>query len=93
MLLCENGHYYIGYTTDVNRRYQEHVAGTAKCKYTRSFPPVKLVASWATGSSLSDALKYEKQLKQLSRKEKIQLGHQPSLISQMILMRKPRMSN
>ena len=72
MLECSNGHYYIGYTTDIERRYQEHREGSSKCKYTRSFPPKRIVMCW-TVNSLSQALKLERYLKKLSRDEKSHL--------------------
>ena len=75
---CSNGSYYTGYTTDIERRYQEHQQGTRKSRYTRSFPPKKLLATW-TFESKSEALCIEYRIKQLSRKEKeklIQSRHQ-----------------
>lgn len=66
---CVNNTYYTGYTTDINRRYQEHKNGSNKCKYTRSFPPKKLAAVFAFENK-SDALKKEIEIKKLSRNEK-----------------------
>jgi len=73
MLQCENGSYYTGYTTDIARRYQEHLDGTTKCKYTRSFKPVKIAQSWSTFDSKSEALKIERFIKKLSKNEKQKL--------------------
>ncbi|MCB1828044.1 MAG: GIY-YIG nuclease family protein [Coxiellaceae bacterium] len=73
ILECTNGAYYTGYTTDMERRYQEHLAGTAKCKYTRSFPPVRIAAYWEVEGDLSEALKLEREIKALSREEKQRL--------------------
>ena len=70
ILECKNGSYYTGYTTDLDRRYQAHINGTAKCKYTRSFPPKRIVASVDCGDDLSQALKLENQIKRLSKTEK-----------------------
>ncbi len=70
---CSNGAYYTGYTTDIERRYQEHVAGSAKCKYTRSFPPKCLAAYWQVAENISTVLKLEKKIKSLSRPEKSKL--------------------
>ena len=72
ILECINGSFYTGYTTDVKRRYQEHQSGSLKCRYTRSFPPIALRAFWQF-ASLSDALVVEKQIKSLTRTEKIDL--------------------
>ena len=69
---CINESYYTGYTTNIERRYQEHVAGTNKCKYTRAFPPKRLIATWEFNNK-SDALRFESQIKSLSRSEKEKL--------------------
>lgn len=66
---CINGAYYTGYTTDVDRRYKEHQQGSAKSRYTRSFPPKKLMATWMFDNK-SDALKKEAAIKKLSKEEK-----------------------
>ncbi len=70
MLQCDNGSYYTGYTTDIARRYQEHLDGTTKCKYTRSFKPIKIAQSWSTFDSKSEALKIERYIKTLSKQAK-----------------------
>ena len=72
---CNNGSYYTGYTTDIDRRYQEHLKGSAKCKYTRAFPPKKLAAYWLFANR-SDALSAENIIKRKSKREKQQLVQQ-----------------
>ena len=73
ILECVNKSYYIGYTTDLQRRYQEHCEGSSKCKYTRSFPPKKIAASWALDHSLSTVLKIECAMKKLPKKSSARL--------------------
>lgn len=73
ILLCDNGAYYTGYTTDLTRRYQEHLKGTAKCKFTRSFKPLSITQSWEICGSKSAALKLERAIKKMSKSEKQQL--------------------
>lgn len=65
---CSDGSYYTGYTTDVERRVEEHNDGTG-AKYTRGRTPVTLqhVESF---DSQSAAMKREYDIKQLSRREK-----------------------
>lgn len=70
VLQCENGSYYTGYTTDIARRYQAHLNGTAKCKYTRSFKPVNIAQCWSTFENKSEALKIERFIKKLSKQKK-----------------------
>ena len=74
---CSNGALYTGYTTDIERRYREHQQGTVKCKYTRSFPPVKLSACWQIHTDISSILKIECYIKGLSRIEKFDLVKHP----------------
>jgi len=72
MLECSNGSYYTGYTTDLARRYKEHEQGSDKCRYTRSFPPKKLMTFWILESK-SVALRIEAKIKKLSKSQKRQL--------------------
>ncbi len=84
ILLCSNGAYYTGYTTDLERRYQEHCLGTAKCKYTRSFKPVKLAQSWKIIGEKTEAMKIERYIKNLTKQQKIALINSPEkLIEQL----------
>lgn len=80
ILECSNGAYYTGYTTDLKRRYAEHKAGSAKCKYTRSFPPKRLAASWELNVDVSTVLRLEAAVKQLSKSEKTALIEQPQIL-------------
>ena len=78
---CNNGALYTGYTTDIERRYQEHCAGSAKCKYTRSFPPKRLAASWPLDIELGDILRLERAVKKLSSQQKHQLIKEPNQLA------------
>lgn len=80
ILECSNGAYYTGYTTDLERRYQEHLDGTAKCKFTRSFRPQRIAASWTLPLNISQALKLERAIKRLSREQKLELIAEPQNI-------------
>ena len=72
MVECSDGSLYTGYTTDVDRRLNEHNYSFKSAKYTRSRRPVKLVYC-ETYNDLSSALKREYRIKKLSRKEKLAL--------------------
>ncbi len=80
---CSNGHYYTGYTTDIERRYREHCQGSTKCKYTRSFPPKRLAATWHFADH-SLALKTECAIKRLNRQQKETLVNNPETLSQIL---------
>jgi putative endonuclease len=73
ILLCENNTYYTGYTNDLEKRYQSHVDGTGGCKYTRSFRPVRIAQSWKITGEKNEAMKIERRIKKLTRKEKEKL--------------------
>ncbi len=66
---CADGSYYTGYTTDIQRRLNEHNYSSRSAKYTRSRRPVKLIHS-EEYNTLSEALKREHAIKKLSRKRK-----------------------
>ena len=71
VLECADGTFYTGYTTDVDRRLDEHNAGEG-AKYTRGRTPVtvRYVESFSTRSA---AMSREYDLKQLSRSAKERL--------------------
>jgi len=69
---CSDGTYYTGYTTDVDRRINEHNFSSRSAKYTRSRRPVKLLY-FEEYDSVSSALKREYAIKKLSKKSKKQL--------------------
>lgn len=75
ILTCSDNTLYIGKTTDPTKRLRQHngeIKGGAK--YTRTRRPVQfsLIEEFST---LSEALKREYQLKQLTREEKLRLIH------------------
>jgi putative endonuclease len=85
ILLCENGAYYTGYTTDLERRYQEHVQGSPKCKFTQSFKPVKIAQSWKIHGDKSIAMQIERFIKKLSKEKKEQIILFPEKLHELFL--------
>jgi putative endonuclease len=69
LLECSDGSIYTGITKDIQRRLQQHNAGTAS-KYTRPRRPVTLIMSTGLYFSSSEALKIEYSIKQLHKTEK-----------------------
>jgi putative endonuclease len=55
-----NNKYYIGSTSDLKRRYKEHVSGQERT--TKKFQPIKLT-TYLGSSNKTLALKFEKYLK------------------------------
>lgn len=71
VLECADGSFYTGYTTDIDRRIQEHDDGEG-AKYTRGRTPVRLIHSERYASK-SSAMSREYEIKQLRRREKERL--------------------
>ena len=71
ILECSDKSYYTGITNDINKRLKAHNSKLAS-KYTRTRLPVKQ-AYVKNGLSHSEAAKLEHKIKQLTRKQKIEL--------------------
>ena len=71
VLECSDGSFYTGYTTDVERRVDEHAAGEG-AKYTRGRTPVELVHSERFDTK-SAAMSREYEIKQYDRETKERL--------------------
>jgi len=71
ILECSDGSLYTGITTDVNKRLITHNKGKG-AKYTQNRLPVALLA-FKEAEDRSQASKEEYRIKQLSRKEKLDL--------------------
>ena len=83
---CRNGNLYTGITTDVERRLKDHQASRG-AKYLRGRGPLALVLKKRIGEK-GLALKIEKLVKKLSKKQKEELIKDPVSIAQ--LLRKAR---
>ncbi len=68
ILECADGTYYTGWTNRLAQRIEAHNLGKG-AKYTRSRIPVRLLAYWPFNSK-SEAMRWEWQLKRLSRIQK-----------------------
>lgn len=81
ILLCDNNTYYTGYTNNLMKRYQSHIDGTGKCKYTRSFKPIAIAQSWKIKGDKILAMQLERSIKKLSRQNKEKIIANPSTFS------------
>ncbi len=73
IIRCRNGQLYTGITKDIDRRFQEHLAGGAKAaKFLRGKAPLEIVYRESVGEH-SQALKREIAIKKLSRQQKLAL--------------------
>lgn len=71
ILECTDGSLYTGITTDVERRFEEHKAGTAS-KYTRVHGAKKIVYT-EQAADRGAATQREIAIKKLSRSDKLNL--------------------
>lgn len=68
ILLCTNGAYYVGMSTDVESRFQQH-KNSRGALFTKKNPPIKILWQEAHLSENS-ARQRELQIKRWSRKKK-----------------------
>lgn len=71
ILLCGDGSYYTGITTNVHKRLETHKNGKG-AKYTRGRGPLSLLYV-ETLANKSEALKREYRIKRLTKKKKTDL--------------------
>lgn len=62
---------YCGFTDDVQKRFQAHLAGKG-AKYTRAHKPEKLLYQ-ACFDTKVEALKEERRIKAMTRKQKVEM--------------------
>ena len=77
LLRCADESLYAGITTDVERRFAEHLSGDIKgAKYTKAHTPKELAAVWKA-ENRSVASKLEWRLKHLTKVQKEILCEEP----------------
>jgi len=84
MLECENGAYYTGYSTNLARRFRQHIDGSANVKYTRTHKPVRIAQCWRLYDTVGTALKVEKLIKASGRRAKDRLVDEPTALREMV---------
>ncbi len=68
ILLCSNGSYYTGSTKNLERRFEEHLAGKG-AKHTRKYVPIKILY-YEEYDRIDVTFYREKQIQGWSRKKK-----------------------
>ncbi len=74
ILLCSNGHYYVGSTDNLEQRINQHMSGEG-ANYTRKHLPVRLLY-FEEFQRIDDAFYREQQVKGWSRAKKEALINQ-----------------
>ena len=72
ILRCEDNSLYTGITTDLERRFFEHLNGCKGAKYTKSHRPVKIASAFGVATK-SEALRLEYAIKKMKKSRKEQL--------------------
>lgn len=72
MIQADDGAYYTGVTTDVNRRFREHSEGKRGARYFRGRKPLGVVYR-ESGHTRSSACQREAEIKKLRREQKQRL--------------------
>ncbi|MBQ9767167.1 MAG: GIY-YIG nuclease family protein [Lachnospiraceae bacterium] len=84
LLRCVDGSLYTGITTDVKRRFAEHVKGGKKgAKYTKNHAPEKVAVAWRV-ENRSVASKFEWQIKHLTKQQKEALCEAPERLTEFV---------
>lgn len=84
LLRCVDDSLYAGITTDVDRRFAEHLTGGRKgAKYTGSHTPKEMEAVWKV-ENRSVASKLEWRLKHLTKQQKEALCKEPERLFEFV---------
>jgi putative endonuclease len=75
IILCKDNSLYTGITTDVQRRFAQHLAGTG-AKYFRGHSPLRLVYL-EDGHNRSSASRREDEIKRFRSEDKRRLSESP----------------
>ena len=81
IILCRNGSYYTGIALDVTERLRKHRLGTSGSRYTRSFRPRKLLASWMIIGGRGEAQRVEHYIKRSGRAFKEEIIENPGKLA------------
>lgn len=84
VLRCVDDSLYTGITTDVKRRFAEHLSdGLKGAKYTKAHTPKEIAAVWQV-ENRSVASKLEWRLKHLTKAQKEFLCKEPERLSEFV---------
>ncbi len=72
ILRCSGDRLYTGITTDIERRFREHLGDPRGAKFTKANPPQEIAAFWSC-ENRSIASKLEWTIKKLPRSKKLLL--------------------
>lgn len=84
MIRCADNSIYTGITTDIERRFKEHIEQNGDgAKYTKSHKPIEVSAVWSSQNrSLASTLEYR--IKRLSKVQKERLISEPCCLGEIL---------
>jgi len=83
MLRCNCDTIYTGYTTNILKRYKEHIEGISGAKYIRICKDLKLIGCWKIFGTKGDAISVESFVKKLTKSEKESLISNPQKLNKL----------
>ncbi len=88
ILLCNNNSLYTGSTNNLEKRFQAHKDGSSRCKFTRSFKPIKIMQSWMLDDKKT-ALQIERAIKKLRKVDKEKIIINPTYLYELLNYQTP----
>ena len=84
MLRCEDNSVYTGFTTDIKRRFREHLEKSKPYgKYTKAHTPLAIEAVWSSENK-KDAYRLEYHIKRHTKDKKESLISEPNALAKML---------
>ncbi len=84
IIKCSGDRLYTGYTSDPEKRFNEHKTGKRGAKFTRGFIPLSIEAIWEIIGSKGDAMRVEAFIKSLKKMDKIRIIESPVTLVEII---------
>jgi len=92
IIRCSGERLYTGYTSDPEKRFNEHKTGKGGAKFTRGFIPLALEGLWVITGTKGDAMRVEAFIKSFKRINKIRIIEKPSELIEIISERFPEIN-
>ncbi len=81
MLRCSRKTIYTGYTTDILKRYKEHLEGVSGAKFVKACKEIEIIGCWKIYGEKGDAMSLETFLKKLNKTQKEHFVKNPGLLN------------
>jgi len=92
IIKCSGNRLYTGYTSDPEKRFNQHKTGKGGAKFTSGFKPLSIAALWEIEGTKGEAMKVEALIKTLKSEIKKKIISEPCLLSELVFERFPDIS-